>query len=996
MFDAIERGLHWLSSFALHGDVDTFCQLDYNIDDHTFVTTAGSLLTIYQLIGSRRLVGPQEFERQSRGLSRELAQLMRAGSGGRQHSVLFGFRSDKSSGRERVIELMDPSVKTAKRFGADADWLFEDRLNALSRHVIDEVSVFGVLTHRSGLTPAESERASEDRAQRNAKMRKSGARLSRHTQMSILGPAPLLVARHEAALATLEESIGSSSGSVQVMISKQTCHQAARLMKRFIDAGSVPMAWRPQLVGDKPAGILNPRDGEAHVLGMPKRLSRQIVTEKLTNVFGDAEMAKKGSFHYASLALEVLPQSDKTPSFSDLASSIGGQVPWQVHFQIAPNGLSHKQLEKFFSAVFGGAGDHNKSVKAGWDALRSMSNDGEYVAALRAIFTTWSKEPRRCVDNLAFLRSKIESWGQTVVTNETATPGAALLASAPGFSGQMPVEFLPAPIDAITQLMPALRPASVWSSGQILFHTKEGRPYPVALGSTLQNYWGTLVFAPTGSGKSFLMNLLNTGAVFSPGLSELPMITVVDKGPSAKGMLDLVKATLPPHLAAQCAYLRPTQGDASFTTNPLDTQLGCDQPLASDKDFCNALLSTMAPNLGPEGGKFVNRVIDALYEYFGRRSATAKKWQANLSPRLHELLGKVGIDYSESAPPRIWNIVDAFFKAGLVDEAIEAQLYAVPTLLDINTVVNADGRIKSEWSGSKVQNESIVSIFLRNIVAAQGQYKLFCGVSRFKGAERVMVIDTEGLASASASEEGKRVYAISLLFARRLGARNFFLHENDIADITPDMYAAYHKLRAQKIREQLKFLEYDEIHNARGINAVQELLQKDAREGRKYNIVTLLSSQELEDFPKELVNNSYNFFILGAGTGTAAREIQSRFDLTDSEINALVRECTGPGKLFAMFKTDKGMLSQILYTRPGPIEMWAYSTSANDSTVRNAMYSKVGTRRALEFLAKEFPSGSVRPYIEKIRLAMGEEASEEGITGEVIKELMPKLLSSGL
>lgn len=992
MFDALERGLYWLSSFALRSDADTFCQIDYNMDEHTFVTTTGSLLTLYQVVGSRRLVGQAEFESQSSGLARELSTLLGTGYGGRQHSVLFGFRSDKSSGRDRVIELLDPSVKTSKRLAANAGWVFADRMAALSKHVIDEVAVFGVLTHKAGFSPAEVKNAAEEVVKRRVKMRKDGAQISPHTQFSNTGPASLLVSRHTAALATIEEAIGSSGGHVQVMLSRLTCHQAARMMKRFLDAGPIPTDWRPQLIGDNPAsGKMIARDGEPAGMFFPKRISRQIISEKLTNVMGDAEMVKRGSMHYASLALDILPQDERSTAFSTLAASIGGEVPWQVHFQVSPNGLTYRQLEKFFASIFGAAGDHNKSIKSAWDELRYMQNNGEYIAALRAVFTTWAPTARVCVDNLAFLRSKIESWGQTVVTNEIGSPSSAFLSSSPGFCGEMPAEQLPAPMSAIAPLMPVFRPSSVWNQGQLLFHTREGRPYPVSLGSTYQNYWGTLVFAPTGSGKSFLMNMLNFGAAFSPGLTELPLITVIDKGPSAKGMLDLLKAVLPPALAAQCAYIRPTNNDVSYTTNPLDTQLGCDKPLSSDKDFCATLLATMAPNLGPEGGKFINKVLDVTYDYFNRRSANAKRWQPSLNPEIHALLGRVGIDYKESAPPRVWNIVDAFFEHGLIDEANTAQLYAVPTLLDIPMVINADERIKSEYAGAMIGSESIIAVFMRNIIAAQGQYTLFCGTSKFKGSERIMVIDTEGLAAASSSEEGKRIYAVSILFARRLGARNFFLHENDIADIAPDAYLKYHMLRAQKIREQLKFLEYDEIHNTRGMVAVQELLQKDAREGRKYNIVTVLSSQELDDFPKELVNNSYNFFILGAGTGTAAREIQSRFDLTDSEVSALLRECTKPGKFFAMFKTDRGLLSQILYSRVGPIEAWAYSTSANDTGVRDALYRRLGVKRTLEFLAKEFPGGSARPAIEKMRMAMGEEASDDGITALIVESLLPKV-----
>lgn len=997
MLDTLERSLYWFSSFGLQSDIDALCQLDHTLDDHTFVTTGGSLLTFFNVVGSRRYVGREEFNQQSAALGGELATLLKAGNGGRQHSVLFGFRVDRSGGRSRLVEMFGPSVQTARRFGADADWLFKDRLDALSKHVSDELAVFGVMTHRAGLTPAEQKRIMEDRQGKLVKMAKDKVRFNKNTQVSMLPPPSLMVSRHSAAVKTIEKKIAAPGGGVKVMIDVMTCRQAGRMMRRFAEAGEVPGNWAPRITSDFKGALPSARSGEASHMAFPERFSRQIVTEKYKSIFGDAEITKRGKYYYASLVVDVPPSDgefdEDTPSFGDLADEIGNELPWQVHFDVTPNGLETNQMEKMFSGIFGAAGDHNKSIKAAWMELDAMKRAGIYVAALRGIFTTWGTSEREVVDRLAFLRSKIEAWGQTVVTNETGDPSAALLGSVPGFSTKMPANYLPGPIGSYVRMMPMFRPSSVWAAGQLVCHTNEGRPYPVNLGTSLQNFWGTLVFAPTGSGKSFLMNMMNSGALFSPGLTELPMITVIDKGPSAKAMIDLAKSMLPPHLAEQCAYLRPTSSDASFIVNPFDTQLGCDKPLPADRDFCSTVLLAMAPNLGEEGGKFVNLVVDVLYDYYSRRSPTAKRWQATLNADLTSKLPQIGIELDDTKPPRIWSIVDAFYEKGMLAEAAEAQLYAVPVMTDISVVLGTDPRVKSDYGSAKLKNdERIIDVFARNVNAALQQYKLFVGVSRFKGQERVMVIDTEGLASSSTSEEGKRVYAITLLFARRLGARNFFLHEDDIADITPPLYAAYHKRRAEKMRSEMKFLEYDEIHNARGIGTVQELLQKDAREGRKYNIVTILSSQELDDFPKELVNNSYNFFILGVGSSTSSKQLQQTFDLSDSEIQAITRECTRPGKLFAMFRTSKGMLSQILNTRPGPVEGWAYTTNGKDTPIRNALYSRFGTKKTLLFLAKEFPDGSAASYLDRLRLNMGQETSDDGITAMVLKKLEPKIL----
>lgn len=995
MFDALERLLFWFSSFFLQTDADALCQIDHPLNDHTFVTNTGSLLTFFKVVGSRRHIGSKEFDEQSAAMARELAVFFNAGSGGRQHSFLFGFRFDQAGGRASLIETMTPSVRTAMRFGADFKWVFDDRLEALVPYVTDEIAVFGLYTHRAGMTPAELKRAQEDRGKAYEQMLKSGIKLNKNTQMSVMSPPALLVSRHNAALATLEDRVASPGGQVRVMLERMDCHQAGRMMRRFADAEDVSRKWKPQLTSDVKGVVDLPRKGEGPIL-FPMRLGRQVIVDKARQLFHDAELSRRGRYFYASLVMEIAPQDgetdDDTPDFNALAKELRDDIPWQVHFDLVPNGEKTNQLERTFANIFGAAGDHNKSIKAGWDQISEMKRQGIYVPALRAIFSTWAKTERECVDRAAYLRTKIESWGRTVVTNETGAPNSAFLASIPGYSTSIPAKFLPGPLPAFARMMPAFRPSSIWEAGQVVCHTAEGRAYPINLGSSDQNFWGTLVFAPTGSGKSFFMNMLNTGALFSPGLTELPMITVIDKGPSAKGMVNLAKAMLPPNLAEQVVYLRPTAGDSSFIVNPFDTQLGCDRPLPADHDFCCALLMAMAPNLGDEGGKFVSKVVDVLYDYYSRTSPTGRKWQPSLNPKIHAKLEHIGITYDENKPVRVWAIVDAFFKRGMLNDAAEAQLYAVPTLTDVTTVLGSDPRVSSEYDkATNGKGERIIDIFTRNIIAAQQQYSLFVGASRFKGSERVMVIDTAGLAAASQSEEGKRRYGVTLLFARRLGARNFFLDEEEIVDICPPDYAEYHSNRAQKIRSELKFLEYDEIHNARGISAVQELLQKDAREGRKYNIVTVLSSQELDDFPKALVNNSYNFFIMGVGSSTASTELKACFELSDSEIRAIERDCTGPGKFFAMFKTKKGTLSQVLYTKPGPIEKWAFSTTSNDMTLRDALYDEFGVRNTLTFLAREFPSGTARPLIDTLRMNMGEDAPEDGITAAVLAKIKPKL-----
>lgn len=992
MFDAIERGLYWLTSFGIGGDADSLCQLRAPISDTTLVTEANSLLTFFRVVGSRRHIGAQEFDAQASGLCNALAGLLKGGNGGRQHSVLFGFRSNPEGGAQVLRDVLGPSLSTARRLGADADFLFKDRLSAMTPACVEEIALFGVFTHTAGLSPSEMQRWGEQRKAQALALGKSGVAIDPLVTQTPLGPPAVLLSRHEAALSMLEGKLTEEGGAVKVMMDRLSCGEAISLLRRFADAGSYDPKWRPLLIGAPPASTSVRRSTAAADHALPPRIGRQLITEKLREHFGDAEMVKRGRYWYASVTLDVAPSEEPTPGFSELAAAIGGRVPWQVHFDVTPNGLDANRMESMFAAFMGAAGEHNKAIKKAFDQLRQMKSAGESVCALRAIFTTWATGESACLDNLSFLKSKVEGWGQAVASNETGAPAHVMVAGVPGFSRSIPAGYLPGPLSAFARMMPMFRASSIWKSGQLVPFTRDGRPYPINLGSPLQNFWGTLVFAPTGSGKSFTMNMLNAGVMFTPGQSELPMVTVIDKGPSAKGVVNLARAMLPPHLAQQVVYWRPTPNDVNYCVNPFDTQLGCDRPLQADKDFLSALLGGISPTLGTEGGKFIGMVIDIAYEVFGRTSKDAKRWQWNTDVALSAKLASVGIEFQEDKTPRVWDVVDAFMDRGLVEEAGDAQIHAVPLLPDLPRVLQ-DRRIQDVYGTAPTPSgERMIDVFSRNVIAAAGEYKLFSGVTRHKSTARFVVVDMEGLAAASTSEEGRRRFGLMMLFARRLGARNFFLHPDDIAEVCPPRYMRYHMERIQKIREQLKFLEYDEIHNAKGIGSVQDLLQKDAREGRKYNVVAVLSSQELDDFPKDLVKNSYNFLIMGAGNEAAARELQDTFGLSESELQTILSECTSPGKFFGMFRTSRGLLSQLLFTKVGPLETWAYNTSTNDMAVRDALYDEFGVKTALSFLAQRFPRGSCREFLEQMRNTMDANARDEkGITETLLKQLRPQV-----
>jgi intracellular multiplication protein IcmB len=999
MFDAIERGLYWLSSVMLEGDADAHCQLRAPVSDDTFSTTSDDLLSVVEILGARQLIGASEFESLSSNLANILAGVLKSGNG-KQHSFGLAFRSDPESVDRLLKEMLGPTINTARRLGADrTDLYFMDQLKALGKRCAEESAYLVVLTHPSGLSPADRQRALKWREQVNTKLSKAtgGARIHDSFAQNPRSPAPALFPRHAAMLTNLTTSLEAEAakGGAGLLVRVLDCEEAVMRMRRHQEAFPFPSTWRPRLLGAPGQAAVNlPRKGDASHL-MPMRIGRQMIAEKLEESFDDVEIAKRGSFHYASLVMEVPPETG-SERFSDLSDRIGHEIPWTLSVELVGEGLKTRQLDNTFSGFVGALGDHNKKIRQAWNELRAMHNNGVYVGAVRMIFTTWAKDRQRCIENYSFLRSSLESWGSTVVTNETGSPALAALCSAAGFSKRSPAPYLPGPLAEFARMMPFFRPASIWTSGQLIAHTREGRPYPVKFGSPEQSFWGTLIFAPSGSGKSFLMSMINAGILLSPGLSDLPYLTVVDVGPSSRLVMDLIRSTVPDRLKRQVQSIR-IRNDKKYAVNPWDTQLGCDRPTAVDKDFQISVLSTLAPSLGKDGEKFIGQVIDMAYDLFSRQSPRQKVWQSSLDAHVSSAIAEIGMQVTEKT--RVWDVVDALFEAGRAEDASLAQRYAVPTLGDMVTAARQKN-ILDLWETAPAESgESVIEVFCRSVLSGMNEYRLINGTTQFDvGSARALSIDLEEVISADSSEEGRRRAAMMFLFARRLGAKNYFLRWDELEAIVPPAYYAYQENRVKDIYASLKFLEYDEKHYTTGIATLDRQIQQDLRVGRKYNTVTIMASQLIEDFPRAAVENCYSYFILGTGTSGSVDELANVFGLTESEANAIEKQCTGPGKLFAMFKTNKGTTSQVLHTTAGAYTQWAFLTSPGDKDVRAEVVERVGGAywRAVEILAKAFPTGTARREMDAYRQKMGDDALAGGRTiVEVFADLAMERAGAG-
>jgi len=344
-----------------------------------------------------------------------------------------------------------------------------------------------------------------------------------------------------------------------------------------------------------------------------------------------------------------------------------------------------------------------------------------------------------------------------------------------------------------------------------------------------------------------------------------------------------------------------------------------------------------------------------------------------------------------------WEVTDALFVAGFVHEAMLAQRYAMPLIADAVSICRTQA-IEDLYGQVKAPTgEPLISTFGRMISSAVREYPILSRITSFDiGDARVVSLDLDEVAK-SGGDAADRQTAVMYMLARYVLARHYYLTEENVTEMSAQ-YQSYHSERVSEIRDDPKRLVYDEFHRTSKTQAIRDQVIIDMREGRKWNVQIALISQSLEDFDKIMVEFATSIFIMDAGPAQAIKRSAEVFGLSQTAQNALRTRVHGPregGSTFlAQFSTQHGLNTQLLTNTLGPLELWSFSTTAEDANLRNKLYKRLGPIEARKVLANLFPSGSIRSLLEKRLATMKEErgfieeAGKIGIVDQLVEEII--------
>lgn len=984
-FEGLDTFLAWLST-SLKQTTESYCELETADSQTVLVNHDGSLLSVIRIDGVTSLIGNEEFERLVEGLDRALQGAMERPG----HALQVYFSHDKQNIQKAINNIYAPASSTAKRLRINLDDLFEERASYLARYCSEERLYFVLFTRPFNLPQDQLKAAHKAKA----KMIKDEKIPIFKNAQSIYAAISELRDTHSAYV----RSVMNDLETLDISAEQLSVHDAVHAIRTTADPDFTADDWRATLPGDTiSVREINNFEGDVSDLLWPS-LAKQVIPR-------DAEVLDRrtvlvGNKIYSTVYIDLFPKDTKP--FSQLFNRILPiHIPWRISFFIESDSLGTVKLKGFLSSVLSFSSPQNRLISDSVNLLKYLSlNTDESIVRLRVVASTWAPE-----GDLSLLRRRgselvkaIQGWGSTDVSEICGDPFSGFAANMLATTTNVPAVATVAPLSKVVSMLPITRPASPWKVGALLFRSPDGKLWPFQPGSSEQTTWIDLVYARPGSGKSVLSSAQNLALCLSAGLTRLPRIAIIDIGPSSSGLISLLREALPPenkHLVASYR-LRMTP---DYSINPFDTQLGCRTPTALERSFLVNFLTLLTTPLGSEKPydgmpDLVGMVVDELYK------STSDEGQPTLyTPGIEEFIDSIleEIGFVRDSKSTWWEVTDSLYSAGFMHEAMLAQRYAMPLLADAASICRTPSIEDLYEKVTAPTGESLINSFSRMISGAVREYPILSRVTAFDiGDARVVSLDLDEVAK-SGGDAADRQTSVMYMLARYILARHYYLTEDSMQNI-PDQYKVYHKQRITEIREDPKRIVYDEFHRTSKSQAVRDQVIVDMREGRKWNVQISLLSQSIDDFDSVMVDFATAIYVMDAGPAQTIEKTCKIFGLTETAKIALRTRVHGPrhgGATFlAQFATKNGINIQLLTLTLGPIELWAFSTTAEDAAVRNKLYRQIGPAEARRFLASLYPNGTVTKEIAERLNTLKDEGAliEDEAKQSVIDELVNDIL----
>lgn len=969
-------------NMLLKQPVHSYCTLETTLGSQTFVCNDSSLVTFVKIHGVMSILSATDFSNNIDILTERLVPFLSRNG----YAFQIMFTCDSSQGKAEIGDILQPSKNTLKNFGMEIDVLFEDWEKALGSYCRKEELYIALWTRPEVLNKEESKRAAKK------KIKNSSDVLYTKYSQNPVGFMEALVDNHRQYVEAMQiafSDIGFSYDFLDV-------HEAVKMLRKQVDSEYTGKEWKARLVGDPlPLGMPDYADLDLTNALLPS-IPQQIFPREGYDI--DRKTILIGDNYHSPFCIDLMPQ--KPYPFDKLYKDLHDKdFPWRISFLIEPDGLGKLKLFTILSSIFAFTNSINKQYNQAIKELEYLQlEQNETIVQFSIAFDTWinrheDEALKKLSSNVNTFVGVVQSWGACEVVDVLGDPLLGVVSSISGLTPKSCAKRTAAPLVSAVSMLPIERQCSPWKSGSLCFRTPDGRPYPYSPSSSLQSSWIDIGFAPMGQGKSVLLNTYNFGFLTQPGLIDIPFLTIIDVGPSSQGLINLFKAALPDkkHLFV---YER-LSNEAKYSINPFDTPLGFRHPTANHKSFLVNLLILLctpldsdAPPTGTDG--ILMEAIERAYTNYDDKH-NPKLFRYGLEKTVDEIVKTHNLCKDEFTT--WWEITDQLFDLGYIHEAYQAQRHAMPLLEEIGAIVQ-EPQLQKKYL-ININGEDLPHYVWRSLADARRSYPVFAEPTKFDlGDAKVVSLDLDKV-TPKEGVKAERQANIFFMLARFVGGSKFYFGKDD-ALAAPEKYKEYHLDIVSRIKREPKRICYDEAHRIfKSKSSLVNQIITDARESRKWNISIGLYSQEILDFPETIIELSSNVFMLGANTQKMVRLLSDMYHLNDTcqtELGRIGKPGRRGSKMICVFKTEQGKaLQQILFSTLGSSMIWAFSSTAEDTAVRDRLIEEFGIAKTLKALSKYHGGGSIKGLAEKLKEEYAEKGQEVDVISLITHDLAEKI-----
>lgn len=1007
---------------ALKANPEDYCDIE-TVDSHdNIVFSNGSLMTFVKYEGLLSIVPLEDFESMISKLARELNGFMLKSG----HKIACVFRKDLNT--YHLLEQTERIQKnTAARLKLNVDDLIDENIDIYRRGVYNEETWFALITQPSVLDKVDIEAIKEERE-------KFIAPAMRNAQ-NIFTPLDILRAKHNAFVGKFVGTLSNKNFYTSLKVVNVL--EGLNFVKRQIEPNAVGKRWTPSVVLGKSVAnqiglnnyvtpvqwnIYDNIHDMSHLF--PPRLSRQLMGSHGINNLGSKEgyppnTIQIGDYVYSSIYMDVGP--NQPALFNSLFGAFNNNIssdpergrsamPYSVSFMLNGDGLAKFSIKKVLSQILARVPPHtNLNIAQALEQLDYFTHEKQAIVGLQISAMTWCLDgpnaPKILRERKTFLKSTMETWGQLTTKENTGDNIMLWRSNILGMSQDHVGTVSAAPLPRALALLPLTRPATPFDNGTILNKTLDGKIMQLEKFSSKMNTWVTIITGTPGSGKSVMLNNLLFETCLMAGLSRLPWITIVDKGISSTGFIDLLRDRLPPEMQ-HLVVARRLRKSKSHSINPFDIKVGLTKPLETERSAIITFLSTLltpSENNEPYEGttSFCGTVVDKAFESIQDMGATStpKMYKPHYSEELDRILQEYKVlnyqttrrkdeydrwveeyDYEVYEPISLFSLVRKLHVLGEKSYSKLDKLrfwrgrdlahrYAMPVLTDLISIIDSN-EIRTVYTNSVPTGETMPTFALRQIKGIVANYECFCNYTEFDvDTARIVSLDLQDVID----DRNRQQTALFFQVARMIGVKKISLSEDDVKeDKIPALFMNYYQNMLKELNTDRKTLAFDELHNAKSDLTTMKQLEKDCREGRKWGLELILASQYMTDFGYKGQTDIETVDLLGFATNICVCSEPTDKNLETFKENissnpAIIGEFDKIGlsahglTYLSYFNTKEGKYCTYMTSQVGNKKIWSLTTDQKDRSLRAAMFKLTPDRKkAIGALAYVYGSGAAK------------------------------------